>query len=310
MRARSFAVAAASSLVVACAGDRSSGADRAGEGGRKPNGLRVIPDSVHARSPVVLAAGDIASCASAGDEATALLLDTLAGTVLALGDNVYRHGSAEEFRDCYGPSWGRHRGRTRATPGNHEYYVRFAAAYFDYFGAAAGPTGLGFYSFDLHGWHVVSLNSNVDASAGSPQERWLRADLKAHPARCTLAFWHHARFSSGANHGSTPAVAPLFQALYDAGADVLLQAHDHLYERLAPLAPDGRPNAERGIRSFVVGTGGVGFHEFGRVVAGSEVRHNRSPGVLKLSLRADGYAWEFIPAGGGGFRDRGEGKCH
>ena len=300
MHARWLAAAAAVWLVIACGRTES----------RSDSAAATHVDGNGQAPPVLLAAGDIASCQSQGDEATARLLDSLPGTVLALGDNVYRHGSMDEYRQCYEPSWGRHRARTRPTLGNHEYYVRGAAPYFAYFGEAAGPAGKGYYSFDVGGWHVVSLNSNIDARAGSPQERWLRTDLAAHPVRCTLAFWHAARFSSGGKHGSTAAVGPLWRALYEADADVIVEAHDHLYERIAPLAPDGRVDAARGMRSFIVGTGGGGEHHvFGPILAASEARYNDGPGLLKLTLSGDGYAWEFIAAPGV-VRDRGAGNCH
>jgi hypothetical protein len=266
-------------------------------------------DTARHEPPVLLAAGDIASCTWYGDEATARLLDSLPGTVLTLGDNVYRRGTRATFAACYDSSWGRHRARTRPAPGNHDYRVRNAASYFAYFGAVAGPPGRGYYSFDVAGWHVISLNSNIDLRPDSPQLRWLRADLAAHPSHCTLAYWHHARFSSGA-HGSTRRVAPLWRALFNAGVDVVLQGHDHSYERFAPLDADGRRDAERGIRSFVVGTGGARLRRFRGVVPGSEVRYNGGHGVLKLSLRPDGYEWEFVAAGPTEFRDRGEGRCH
>jgi len=314
MRARSLAAAAAAVwVVVACAGEDASRAVPV-EGThalrRVDSALASDDADAGGDTAVVLAAGDIARCHSLGDEATARLLDSLPGIVLALGDNVYPAGTAEEFQACYEPSWGRHRSRTRPTPGNHEYRTRDGEPYFAYFGAAAGPPGQGYYSFDVAEWHVVSLNSNIDMRAGSRQERWLRADLAAHPARCTLAFWHQARFSSGADNGPTPRVAPLWRALYDAGADVVLQAHDHVYERLAPVAPDGRRDEARGIRSFVVGTGGAGVDHFRRPIPQSEVRYNGGPGLLKLTLRPGGYAWEFVPATPTRFGDRGEGRCH
>lgn len=260
---------------------------------------------------VLLAAGDIARCQSSGDESTARLLDSLPGTVLSLGDHVYAQGEAPaNFRACYEPSWGRHRARTRPTPGNHEYKVRGAKDYFDYFGSAAGPRGQGYYSFDVGSWHIIALNSNVSMRAGSAQEQWLRADLAAHPARCILAFSHHARFSSGWDHGSTQSLTPLWRALYEADADVVLQAHDHVYERFAPMTPDGRLDPRRGIRSFVVGTGGAGVDRFRRAVTGSELRYNAGPGVLKLVLRPDGYSWEFIAVDREEFRDRGDARCH
>jgi hypothetical protein len=270
----------------------------------------VAVRAVEVAPAVVLAVGDIASCRSEGDEATSRLVDSLPGVVLTLGDHAYMRGSSAEYRDCYEPSWGRHRGRTRPTPGNHDYGSPGASPYFDYFGVAAGPPGRGYYSFELAGWHVVSLNSNVDMRAGSAQERWLRADLAAHPARCTLAFWHHPRFSSG-EHGNHDALAPLWRALHDAGADVIVQAHDHIYERFAPLAPDGRPDPAHGVRSFVVGTGGAELYPFrDQPAAGSEVRHNGTLGILELTLHPDRYDWEFVPVDGAEGVDRGSDRCH
>ncbi|HET7232447.1 MAG TPA: metallophosphoesterase [Longimicrobium sp.] len=259
------------------------------------------------RDVVVLAAGDIGDCHRTDDQATAALLDSIPGEVLALGDEAYPDGSAYDFSHCYDPAWGRFRARTHPTPGNHEYVREGGDAYFDYFGAAAGPRGKGWYSFDLGAWHVVALNSEADTRAGSEQERWLRDDLRAHPARCVLAFWHRARFTSG-RHGSTAAVAPLWRDLEAVGAELVVQGHDHDYERFDPLDADGRPD-RRGIRSFVVGTGGAERHGFGAPLRGSVVRMNRYPGVLKLTLRPRGYAWEYITAGGPRSADRGEGSC-
>jgi acid phosphatase type 7 len=244
-------------------------------------------------SVVVLAAGDIARCDGSGDEQTAAMLDTLRGVVLALGDNAYYSGTEAEYRDCYDPTWGRHRARTRPAPGNHEYGTPGAAGYFAYFGELAGPPGRGWYSFDLGAWHVVSLNSNVAMSPGSEQERWLREDLAAHPSRCTLAFWHHPRFSSGP-HGAQHRVAPLWQALYEAGADVVLQGHDHGYERFSRMASDGRLDPARGIRSFVAGGGGAELYPYVRAARGSQSRYNRGWSVLRLTLRADSYEWEVL----------------
>jgi alkaline phosphatase len=255
---------------------------------------------------VVLAAGDIARCDGQHDEATAALLDRLPGEVLALGDQAYPAATAEDYRRCYGPSWGRHRERTHPTPGNHEYFQRGAIPYFDYFGRTAGPRGKGWYSFDLGAWHVVSLNSEFSTHAGSEQERWLRDDLRRHRNRCVLAFWHRARFSSG-EHGNTREVAPLWRALHDAGADVVVQAHDHDYERFDPLNANGRPDPN-GLRSFVVGTGGGEFRNFRRPVRGSAVRIDHEPGVLRLTLRAISYAWEFVPVSGSP-KDHGEATC-
>ncbi|HEX8692663.1 MAG TPA: metallophosphoesterase [Longimicrobium sp.] len=259
-------------------------------------------------SAVLVAAGDIADCRSTGDEATAALLDGIDGTVAVLGDNAYENGSEQEYRDCYHPTWGRHKARTRPTPGNHEYQTPGAAGYFAYFGAAAGNPAEGWYSYDLGAWHVVSLNSELPVAAGSAQEQWLRADLAAHPARCTLAYWHRPRFSSSL-HGNNAAMQPLWQALYDAGADVVLVGHDHAYERFAPQTPTGAADPARGIRQFLVGTGGRALYQFNAPVANSEVRYNQTFGVIKLTLEADAYTWEFIPVSGT-FRDTGRTTCH
>jgi len=267
-----------------------------------------------AAPPVLLAAGDIAACGSEGDEATAALLDaTPHATVATLGDNVYERGTAEEFARCYAPSWGRHAARTRPSVGNHEYATGRASGYFGWFGAAAGDPATGWYSYDLGSWHVVVLNSNcsaVSCAAGGTQERWLGDDLARSPAACTLAYWHHPRFSSGSTHGSTEAMAPLWATLYELGADVVLAAHEHHYERFAPLDASGAVDPERGIRSFVVGTGGRSHYGFGPALAGSEVRHTGTYGVLALTLRPDGYDWRFVPQNGRTFSDSGSGRCH
>jgi hypothetical protein len=262
---------------------------------------------------LVYAAGDIADCDSDGDEATAALLDARPnGTVLTLGDTVYDNGTAAEFAACYDPSWGRHKARTRPAVGNHEYGTAGAGPYFDYFGAAAGERGKGWYSFDLGAWHVVVLNSNcaeVGCGVGSEQEEWLRADLAAHPASCTLAAWHHPRFSSGSEHGNQPQVQPLYQALYEAGADLLLTGHDHHYERFAPLLPWAGWDDVHGVRQFVVGTGGKSLRPIGVVRLGSEARDASTDGILQLTLHGSGYAWEFVPEAGGTFADTGSDEC-
>lgn len=256
-------------------------------------------------------AGDIAHCSSTGDEATALLLDGIAGTVFTLGDNAYEDGTATEFANCYEPTWGRHKARTRPSPGNHEYHTPGATGYYDYFGASAGPSGLGYYSYDLGDWHIISLNSNISMSVGSVQEQWLRADLAASTKQCTLAYWHHARFSSSAVHGNHPQTQPLWQALYDAGADLVLSAHDHLYERFAPQTPAGVADAASGIREFVVGSGGRSHYAFAATPdANSEVRNSDAWGVLKLTLSAGAYSWQFVPVAGMTFTDSGSGTCH
>jgi hypothetical protein len=295
----------AAALAAGCAGT-----PRAGDA----SAPATIAKAVGQRSTRLLAAGDIASCASNGDEQTAALLDTLPGTVLTLGDIAYDDGSTDQFGRCYLPSWGRFRDRTYPVPGNHDYHSAGANGYYGFFGPRAGQPGKGWYSFDLGRWHLVALNSNCDAvggcQPGSEQERWLRADLAAHPARCTLAFWHHPRFSSGTTHGSDPAVGGLWVALYQAGAEVVLVGHEHNYERFAPLDPLGRVDQARGVREFVVGTGGKSHYPFGSPLAGSEVRNSDSFGLLQLQLHRAGYSWRFLPAQGGSFQDSGTSSCH
>ncbi|MBD0322978.1 MAG: metallophosphoesterase [Aldersonia sp.] len=266
-----------------------------------------IPDAV------LVGAGDIADCASSGDEATAALLDQIPGIVFTLGDNVYNGGTAAEFADCYAPSWGRHRARTLPAMGNHDYGSPAASGYFDYFGAAAGPRGAGYYSYDTGAWHVIVLNSNCEkvggCHPGSTQEQWLRADLAAHPRACTAAYWHHPRFSSG-DHGSDAATQAFWQALYEAGAEIVLSGHDHSYERFAPQGPTGEPDAAGGIREFVVGTGGRDLYGFPSVAPNTEIRDASTFGVLVLTLGDGRYGWQFIPAAGGAFVDSGSGICH
>lgn len=230
--------------------------------------------------------------------------------VLALGDIQYEDASHAKFLSSYDRSWGRVKDVTRPVPGNHEYRTPGAAGYFEYFGEAAGDRTEGYYSFDLGTWHVVALNSNCAAVGGchesSPQETWLRADLAVTSARCTLAYWHHPRYSSGV-HGSDRAYQAFWQALYDAGADLVLVGHDHDYERFAPQDADGLPDPARGVRQFVVGTGGARPYAFASLRANSEVRMS-TLGVLKLTLSAEGYTWEFISVAGP--RDSGTASCH
>jgi hypothetical protein len=258
---------------------------------------------------VLVGAGDIASCSTTADEATASLIDAINGTVFTAGDNAYDNGSPSDYANCYGPSWGRFKSRTRPAIGNHDYNTPSAAGYFGYYGAAGASNGNAYYSYDAGAWHVVVLDSNIGMTAGSTQETWLRADLAAHPARCTLAIWHHPRFSSG-HHGSSTAVQPLWQALYDAGADLIVSGHDHIYERFAPQTPAGQVDNTRGIREFVVGTGGAGLYQFEHPAPNSEVKNNTTHGVLKLTLTATGYSWQFIPVAGSTFTDSGSASCH
>lgn len=282
-------------------------------GGVTGSAVVTVTSAPSGNSVVLVGAGDIASCSSTGDEATAALLDNIAGTVFLLGDNVYDNGTATEYRDCYDPSWGRHRARTRPTPGNHEYNTLNATGYYGYFGSAAGDPAKGYYSYEAGDWHVVVLNSNcgtVSCAAGSAQEQWLRADLAASTKSCTLAYWHHPRFNSGIEHGNNTNVTPLWNALYENNADVVLNGHEHTYERFAPQTPNGVADAVRGIRQFVVGTGGRSHYGFGTIQPNSQVRNGSTYGVLKLTLDGAGYDWQFVPVQGATFTDSGRGTCH
>jgi len=262
----------------------------------------------------LLAAGDIGSCPSPFDEQTAELITHLEGAVATLGDNAYRSGSAADFRQCYAPSWGQFKDRTHPAPGNHDYNAPGASGYFGYFGAAAGDPRKGYYSYDLGAWHLIVLNSNCDdiggCYAGSPQGQWLSADLAAHPTTCTLAYWHHPLFTSGSKHGPDVDVRPFWEALFRHGVDVVLTGHEHSYERFAPQDPNGAADPKRGIREFVVGTGGAELSGFGQPAANSEVRIPNTYGFLKLQLGDAGYTWNFLEAPSGRSRDQGRGSCH
>lgn len=259
--------------------------------------------------PVLVGAGDISTCTGNGDEATAALLDGIDGTVFTTGDNVYPYGASSDFLNCYDPTWGRHKARTFPSAGNHDYRTPGAAGYFNYFGAAAGDPTKGYYSYDLGAWHIIVLNSEIPVNAGSPQEQWLRADLAAHQVGCTAAYWHRPRFSSGVAHGSDHTMQPLWLALYDYGADVVLNGHEHNYERFALQAPNGQADSVRGIRQFVVGSGGASHYIFGFPIANSEVRNSDTYGVLKLTLHPTSYDWNFIPQAGKTFTDSGSASC-
>jgi hypothetical protein len=268
---------------------------------------------------VLVGAGDIAGCkAIEGAQATAKLIEQIPGTVFAAGDLAYEGGTATEFQNCYGTTWGRFKDRTRPALGNHEYGDPTAAAYFQYWGSQAGPTGKGYYSYDLGLWHIVVLNTNCDAqglggcAAGSPQESWLRQDLSEHPNACVLAYGHHALFSSGLfkKHAIHPELKQLWQDLYAAHADLMLAGHEHSYERFTPQDPDGRRDPAHGIREIVAGTGGRSHDLLGFAIPNSEVRNADTYGVLKVTLAPQSYTWEFIPEAGKTFRDSGAGVCH
>jgi hypothetical protein len=263
---------------------------------------------------IFVGAGDVGTCNNNNDEATAKLLDNIPGTVFLLGDNVYENGTTTEFQNCYEPTWGRHRARTKPSAGNHDYNTSGAAGYYGYFGAAAGDPTKGYYSFELGAWHIIVLNSNVSMKVTSAQVAWLKADLAAHPNLCTAAYWHHPLYSSTGGTGSGgvtySSVRPLVDALYAGGADLILAGHRHFYERMVPIKPDGSPDAAFGIRQIIAGSGGRSGGAVTNAFPASEVRNGSTYGVLKLHLYEDSYAWKFVPVAGKTFTDSGSTACH
>lgn len=258
--------------------------------------------------PVVLIAGDVAQCDSPGAKLTAQLIEAMPYPVLAVGDLAYPNGTPEEFARCYAPAWGAFKHRTYPAPGNHEYRTPGAAGYFAYFGDRAGEPGKGYYSFDLGQWHILVLNSNRELDAGSKQLAWLAEDLRQHAAPCVLAVWHHPRFSSGP-HGSDGRTQALWETLYQHGVSVVVTGHDHDYERFAPMNAAGERDETRGILSFVAGTGGAKLYEMKQRHPYSQVWQGVHWGVLKLTLRAQRFDWEFLPVAGGSFKDAGSARC-
>jgi hypothetical protein len=307
-----IALAAWLATAVAGAGDTSAGF---GVTGWSPPPVSQPATAAGASSvATIIVAGDIASCSWDGDAATARLVRRIPGTVMTAGDNAYQSGSLTEFRECYGPTWGRFRNRTRPVLGNHDVATRGAAGYFRYFGKRAGRPGRGWYGFNAGSWRIYALNTNCrmigGCKEGSAELRWLRADLEAHPRRCVLAVWHHPRYSSGM-HGNVNASRALLSALYRAGAEIVVNGHDHLYERFAAARPNGEADPVHGIRQFIVGTGGAPLYRATRPFAPNSRRRNSAThGVLRLTLHVNRYEWEFVPVRGGGFRDRGSGACH
>jgi hypothetical protein len=265
---------------------------------------------------VVTAAGDIADDGSGDTETAKLVAAINPHVVLTTGDNAYPDGAAADYESWYAPTWGAFKDKTRPVPGNHDYQDPEAAGYFDYFNGAgnssgpAGERGKGYYSFDLGGWHLIALNTSVSHSPSDVQSRWLHDDLAAHAGQCTLAYWHAPRWTSGAEHGNDTSVDPWWTELYAAGADVVLNGHNHQYERFAPQDPMGNADPSRGIREFVVGTGGAGLYAFGPPQPNSEVRDASANGVLKLTLHQDSYDWSFEPVAGQTFTDSGTAACH
>ena len=276
--------------------------------------LAAVPVVGQASTTTLVGAGDIAGCAEEDSAATARLLGNTKGTVFTLGDNVQGQGDSNEFKNCYDPTWGRYKKRTKPSVGNHEYITAGAKPYYNYFGWRAGKPGRGYYSYDRGSWHVVVLNSNCDKVGGcgrrSTQGRWLRKNLARHSSRCTMAYFHHPLQATGTNTPS-PQVRPFWRMLHDRGADLIVNGHAHRYERHAPMTPNGTRSA-KGIRQFVVGTGGAD--------GGGEIHRSQTPnlqrvkvgtpGVLRLGLRADSYAWKFVPIPGKSFTDSGKDRCH
>lgn len=264
----------------------------------RESGFPTFTPTPTGETAVLVGAGDIGECGpGTGSDGTARLLDRIEGVVFAAGDLAYPHGSAQDFRNCYDPTWGRHRGRTRPAPGNHDYETPGAADYFTYFGSNAGPAGQGYYSYTAGSWHVLSLNSNVPIERGSTQLLWVVSELEAGARRCTAVYLHHSPFSSGP-HGDHGFLRDLWRELQAARVDVVIAAHDHLYERFAPMDGDGRADSARGTRLFVVGTGGARLVPAVRAAPNSEVRTSEW-GVLKLTLASGRYQWEFLRSAGG-----------
>ena len=274
----------------------------------------AVANNSNEEAAVLVGAGDVADCRDlAGAEATAKLLEKIPGTVMVVGDLAYPDGTKENFA-CYDRTWGRVRGRTRPAPGNHEFHSSRATPYFDYFGTAAGDKKYGYYSYELGAWHIVVLNSECadigGCDGGSRQVQWLKADLAAHPTACTLAYFHKPLFSSGSAHGNDFEMKAFWQALYEANAEVVVNGHDHNYERFAPQNPNGISDAARGIREFVVGTGGKNHRPILLSKPNSEARNADAFGVLKLTLWPGRYEWQFVAEAGKTFTDTGSAACH
>lgn len=258
----------------------------------------------------ILAVGDIASCSYDDDEKTAELAKSLTGKILTLGDNVYNDGTKKEFTECFDPKWGQLKNRIHPSPGNHDYRTKDASGYFEYFGDIAAP-GVGYYSFEYGGWLIFSLNSNcrdVACDENSQQVKWLKEQLSTTKTTCQIAYYHHPRFSSGA-HGSTEDMSAVWNTLVVGRVDIVLNGHEHLYERFAKLDKDGNPD-KNGARQFTVGTGGKTFYKFSTILPGSEVRDNQNHGLIKISLETAKYSWEFIGNNNVGVLDSGKDTCN
>ena len=261
------------------------------------------PTATESGSVVLVGAGDISVCSRTQDELTAQLLDNISGTVFTTGDNAYVDGTYAEYLNCYDPTWGRHKSRTKPSPGNHDYLTTGAAGYFQYFNNIPS-----YYAYDLGAWRIYALNSEINVSLSSPQVAWLANDLAANPRQCVLAYWHKPRWSSGANHGDNMSMQAIWQMLYDAGAELVINGHEHQYERFAEMNASGAA-VSQGLREIVAGTGGAVLYPFGAPKSASQVRNNTTYGVLKLTLRPNGYDWQFVPIAGSTFTDSGSDDC-
>jgi acid phosphatase type 7 len=266
-----------------------------------------------ASDPVLIGAGDIALCGRPGSAQTAQILAHNPGTVIAVGDNAYPDGAPADYTNCYDPTWGAFKGKTFAVPGNHDYTTPNASGYFSYFGSKVGNPSEGWYSFNVGTWHILAINSNCSSvggcNTGSPQETWVKSDLASSNAKCTLAFWHHPLYSSGRN-GDFTQMGPIWQDLYNAGAEIVISGHDHDYERFAPQDASGNKDTVRGITQFVVGTGGSDFTPLVFPLQPNSVTQLQNVfGVLKLTLHPASFTWQFIPVSGS-FKDGGIVACH
>ena len=267
--------------------------------------FKIRSDRILRESVVLVGAGDISSCDNDNDEATAKLLDNIRGTVFVLGDNVYVDATYSDFTNCYHPTWGRHKDRTKPVPGNHEYFTTEAAGYFRYFDNIPS-----YYAYDLGDWRIYALNSEIDVSSTSAQIQWLKNDLAENSRLCVLAYWHTPLWSTRYEDGSDATYETLWGTLHDAGAELVINGHVHNYERFKEMNPDGVA-ASPGLREIVVGTGGVNHDQYvGTSLSTSEVYNSSTYGVLKLILSPTNYSWEFIPVPEQSFKDSGRTDCH
>lgn len=287
------------------------------EGGCTSTSTRELPACLaplpNTGPATLIAVGDLSLCDDPSGELTAAMVDAIPGTIALLGDNVYEAGSLTEFLDCFEPRWGRHRARTRPAVGNHEYRTPDAGAYYAYFCGLTGEPFKGWYSYELGTWHVVVLNSNcgkIDCAVDSEQLRWLRDDLAQHPSRCTLAYFHHPRFNSG-SVGDEARVGPMWDALYGAGVELVLNGHEHAYERFAPQAPSGALDETKGIVELIVGTGGrTPPSPLRHLKANSRLRLGLGQAaLLVLDLHAGSYEFRLVREDGQ-LLDTGGAVCH